>query len=887
MLKEMKKLTALIFVFVLFSFYFIQNVTAAQFSQSFIRLDSNQANASLSGTVCASPSSSGAGTEENIVIVFPSDFTINSNLTNFTTSTTNLPNGSTAWPGIGVSATSINNTSVEISSSDLTNGSALYCFNFDASGSTTGAFGEKPGNLTTRNLSNTTIDSSNFGLNIISNDQITVSAKVPGAPDDFTVSLNKLTKGNNFVSGNTIEYEITYGSLIDVPFPIIIEATWSQGTIEGDNAPSIDVVSYLTGSATNAYGSTSPIIDTVNRRITWTISSFPAQLTNQKVFFTLRVNDDYSPDVESYFNLNTRLNLPNASTSYESLRSFIIPKTEESTTDEQKTKADSLITSVNIVSISSNSTTTSINTSDFTNIDFYYGLSKDSLTNKISSKNSTNHLFELNNLQINTNYYFRFYVTDNSGNRVTSDIFTFKTARSAEKALADPETLVATSNNTIISNITQGGNNTLVIPTDLDFQIKFAMKDRSSANNIQAVLITQDVLGINNFPSKAFASANASNLIETLSGIYSGNLQTNPLPGRYALITRISDKNGNITEQVLAEVKVVNKFTVVEKDSRLPIEGARVFLYFYKPSQKTYQEIPSSSLEGGNPLYTDNSGQLNLVLPQGRYKAEVTDLRYGKKIVEFEIGPKINQQYPFVEMELSDITFLGFFNYYKTVISDVFVRNTKEYSENLTGSQRFFDLVSLATLAGFVLLTFFAFSRRHHIPLTHMPSYFYYLIDRRDRGENYIHGVIFDSNENPIPSANVYLMDKENEEIISHKKTNKRGEFIFRNKKGKYLIMAMAKHHKTSPVFEYHHKNHLKFKISLEEEKEGLNLYEKLIHYASTLTGMSFEVLLIGSFIFEILFLSTFGVLKTLPFLMLSAINLLIWILHLHNKSHT
>lgn len=170
--------------------------------------------------------------------------------------------------------------------------------------------------------------------------------------------------------------------------------------------------------------------------------------------------------------------------------------------------------------------------------------------------------------------------------------------------------------------------------------------------------------------------------------------------------------------------------------------------------------------------------------------------------------------------------------------------------------------------------------------MSHIPSYFYYLIDRKDRGEKYIHGVIYDENDNPIHSANVYLLDRVDEKIISHKKTNKQGEFVFKKGKSKYLIMAMAKHFTTSPVFEYQHKNHLKFKINLEKEKEESNIYERLIHYVSSLAGMSFEVLLLGSFIFELLFLNTFGVLKTLPFLIISFLNLLIWILHLHNKSH-
>jgi hypothetical protein len=51
---------------------------------------------------------------------------------------------------------------------------------------------------------------------------------------------------------------------------------------------------YVVGSATTAYGETQPVIDTVNRTVTWTVSSFPGQLTNQAVSFHLKTNLNYT-----------------------------------------------------------------------------------------------------------------------------------------------------------------------------------------------------------------------------------------------------------------------------------------------------------------------------------------------------------------------------------------------------------------------------------------------------------------------------------------------------------------------------------------------------------------------------------------------------------------
>jgi len=855
---------------------------ASEFSQAIIRLNSNMPNTALSGTICTTPSSAGAGIENTVLINFPSDFSINTNATNFTIDTSNLPDGSIPWPGISSNALNITNNSVTLSSGDLTDGSELYCFSFTANESTTGTIGNKSGNLTTKNSSNVTVDSSDFGLSIIANDQIKVTAKVPGAPDDFTISLNKLTDGDKFYPGNVIDYEISYGSLIVVPYPITIEASWTQGTVAGDTTPTLNLVDYESGSATNAYGSTIPIIDIQNRRIVWTIKSFPANLTNQKVYFKLRANSDYSLSVNSSFTVKARIILPLTSTSFKNITSSIYPKPVEIVPQEIKIPE---ITRVSMNSITANEATVFIQTNDLTKVTTIYGTDIKSLP-KISGtlRNSTEHLVKFKDLEADTIYYFKIFVKDTAGTQIASDIYTFRTAKESAPLTANPESLVATSDNTIISTLIPDDNNYLVIPTDTVFQFKFAMKERLSANSIQGLMRNENVLGIFTYITTAEANTESVNLIETLNGIYSGNLKTKPTSGNFDLIAKIYDRNGNLVEQKLAKVKVIDKFKVISKNNN-PIEGARVFLYVYSPSSRRYDVIPSSVLAKGNPLFTNSNGELDLVLPQGRYKAEVTDLRHEEKSVEFEIGPEKGQEFPVVVLENAKITPLSLFNYYKRSINDVFLKNTRVYSETLTGSSRFFDLTALLSLAVLVIITLVAFSRRHHVPLLHIPSYFYYLLDRSDKNEKYIHGVIYDENDLPIKSANVYLMDKADEKIISHKKSNKYGEFFFKKGKSQYLIMAMAKGYSTSPVFEYQEKAHLKFKIMLKKEEEGLHLIGRLFNYLSLVTGLGFEVLLILSLILELLFLNSFGVAKTLPFLAITILNLILWMLHLRSKN--
>jgi hypothetical protein len=897
----MKKISALLFFFIL-TFILTQNVLAEQFSQSFVRLNSNKSTAPLSGTICATPSTAVAGVEAKVKITFPNDFTISSTALNFTTNTTNLPAGATAWPGIGGSAISINSKTVTLASGDLTNASALYCFNFTASSSTTGGLGNKEGNLTTTNSSDVSIDSSNYGLNIVPSDQISVTATVPADPLDFINSLSKITPANDYSRNSRIDYQINYGSLLSTNTDLVIEASWTQGTIEGDSVPSVNVVNYYTGSATDAYGDTPPVIDTVNRKITWSIPTFPASLTNQNVRFSLQTVSSYTPGVKSSFTVSARLLPPGTATTFKQITSYLDPNIQSTATSESTststttpstttttatTQTTTPINTIDMNTISSDNVAISINTYSFSDVEVRYGTNLNELNQRITSENSTAHTVTLTELLPETKYYFRIYVTEISGSRFTSEIYTFKTAKDSDQTLVNTITLVATSNDTIISSITQGGNDTLVIPTDSDFQIKFAMQERASVNSLQVNLENNDVLGASSFPPSANAAGQSVNVIETISGIYSGNLKSSPKPGTYILMARIYDKSGNISEQELATVKVVNKFTIISKSDKTPVEGARVFLYFYTPSTKTYKEIPASSIEGGNPLFTNRNGQLDLVLPQGRYKAEISDLRHRAYSVEFEIGPKNGQEFPVVELEGTKITLFSLFHYFRLSINDVFLKNTKEYSQILTGSSRFFDLIALISLGALVLITLTAFSKRHHVPLFHIPSYFYYLLDRNDKNEKYIHGVIYDEGNNPVTSANVYLSDRVDDKIIAHKKSNKYGEFFFKkeNTKKEYLLMAMAKGYQASPVFEYHEKAHLKFKITLKKEEEGLHIFGRFTNYLSVVTGLSFEVLLVISFIFEILFINSFGVVKTFPFLAITALNLFLWIMHLRSKT--
>ncbi len=171
--------------------FFGNRAEAANFTEVYIRLDRLSDSTTTGGMVCARPAT--VGTEADVQITFPTvagtDFTVNTTASNWTVTTTNLPNGTTAWVSIAT-ATGVSGKTVTFPSGDLVVGTT-YCFNFSGTNTlTTGAAGNnQTGTVTTRTGAAATIDSSGYALSVISDDQVVVTATVPST-FSFALSAN-------------------------------------------------------------------------------------------------------------------------------------------------------------------------------------------------------------------------------------------------------------------------------------------------------------------------------------------------------------------------------------------------------------------------------------------------------------------------------------------------------------------------------------------------------------------------------------------------------------------------------------------------------------------------------------------------------------------------
>lgn len=179
---------------------FSRTAEAAGLKETWVRLDRLAASATTGGTVCVKTAVIDV-TEANVVVTFPTGFTVNSTAGNWTTTTTNLPSGALAWLGIGTATTAVGQV-VTFPSTDLA-ANTLYCFNF--SGTTTLTNHGTPANNYTGTVASGG-NSSTFALSIISNDAIVVTASVPST---FTFSLS--ANADTFASPLSTTAELSNG----------------------------------------------------------------------------------------------------------------------------------------------------------------------------------------------------------------------------------------------------------------------------------------------------------------------------------------------------------------------------------------------------------------------------------------------------------------------------------------------------------------------------------------------------------------------------------------------------------------------------------------------------------------------------------------------------
>ncbi len=740
---------------------------------------------------------------------------------------------------------------------------------------------------------------------------VNLNATVPAQPSDFSSSIEALTAGSSFPQDTTLSYEITYGSTLTYPSTITVEASWSQGTVTGDPSPSVETLEYVIGSASDGYNFTPPVIDTINRKITWTISAFPGNTQNQTVTFDLRTKDTYTGTEEVAFTVSGRVLGPGTATAYSSVTQTYLydislaptptptplptaTPTPAPTSSPTSTgtpppaggptptltptptpTVTNTFSTITVRTISDTETSLFVSTTTSSTIQLFYGTSPTTMSQFLSSGPRASHLLTLRNLVPNTQYYFYVQATDKSGT-ITSDIFTFTTAETSLKPEITLQSILISSGLTTLFN--SGDKNTiekfnLMLPTSSKYILRLTLSNSQLLKEATIIIRSKEDL----------SSEMVISMSEIHNETYQSLLDSGFLTGSYTVIARFATNDGSITETPLGEIQIVRPFTTRNKRTDEPVEGARIFLSIWQEKDRRFVPL-TQNLASQNPFISNVVGRVQMVLPQGKYKAEISALGFKDQTITFTIGTDKNAKYPEVLLEESGFNFFAFITYLWILFKDFITHLSRGYLHDLTSSIRFYHLTAASILLGFSLVTLFSFFSRTRLKPEHLPFFLLYHLKRKKATDSFqLTGRLTDSDTNmPIVNANIYVFSPHSKKIVSHAISRGDGSFILPHLQHEsYQIEVLKAGYIPSVLHErFEEQTPPTLSIALSRKEHAGTRIKHLWHSVEGILSTTFEVCLLLSFVLLLLIGMSIGWEKIVGFLAIALFNLTIWTLH-------
>lgn len=501
--------------------------------------------------------------------------------------------------------------------------------------------------------------------------QIVVNATIPPVSSYFTSTVTADKTGTQ-KQGTEITYTITYNSTYVSSSDIVLQADWTQGTISGASLPTVDVAEYVVGSASTAYNGATPIIDSLNRTITWNISAFPPS-TQGSASFTLITTSNYTGDNAVSFDINTHISDPvitpivSVTSSYTHEKSATTTSQTTSTPTPTTTpflESTEIITTetayaknIAMKEIGATSASIIVETTIPSSLRIKYGVSQDQLSKTlvILEKNIVQN-FVLTDLNPATKYYFQ--VERDDGSLLVNDIFLFTTGQ-GKSGIPEikPQSLVVTQKGSILYN---GG----VIPetgiappltaiSNSVVEMYLTVLKDESLSSVELFIRQWKILGVQNDVNEQFQSSNAL-LTEVAPQTYAGKLKVPEAIGQYQIVTRIKDVYGNFKEFTLVKLNVISNLTITDANSGQPINNAKITVYLFNSEKRLFEYISPAATSIKNPTYSDQNGVVFLNLAPGVYKIIVES--FGYKTVDFQFGIGTNESFSLPQIALHSIS---------------------------------------------------------------------------------------------------------------------------------------------------------------------------------------------------------------------------------------
>lgn len=500
---------------------------------------------------------------------------------------------------------------------------------------------------------------------------VSVTATVAASASDFQTSIAKLTSGTSFPQDSTIEYEVTYGSTLSTSVNFDLVVQWSEGDISGSSS-TVDIVDYVTSSASNGYGDVVPVIDLVNRKITWTFDSFPANLTDQTVRFKLLTNDGYTGTSSVSFTTASRIVGPGVTTtdsevttvyrySLASPTSTPVPATPTTTTTSttatptttpSSTQSTLRITNVNLIEVTEDRLEVEVGTNVATTATLYYGESLKNLTNLLSTPiYQKTHTFGVTNLLPNKTYYFRIKATAENDSFTYSDYYTIHTSSETSLKKIAPDIVQLRWKQVPLTTI-----NTDMVLTTINSPVTITLTVPVTARikSLRAWFIPQKVLGINT--ESLLPSVTETNLIEVLPQTYVGELLTPKKMGDYSMYVRLVDEEGGL-KQLALPYHIINTspILVTNKKTHKPIEHASISIKKRDERTGVFTALDQAL---ALPQFTNEQGIYPIMLPFGSYKIIAHAPGYDSMEQSFDITSQ-TRAYPHLELEPNPSFLMG------------------------------------------------------------------------------------------------------------------------------------------------------------------------------------------------------------------------------------
>lgn len=691
---------------------------------------------------------------------------------------TDLPSGVVAVPNVSSNGV-VNGKEIDFSSDDLTPG-VVYGFYISGGISNNSSSTDLNYLWKIATLTSGGVDSQkNVEVAVSSNDQLVITGKV--ATNQTQMELNLGVAQTGILSQNQqVDFHIDYASLMAGSIhPLIIKASWSRGTVLGSPIPNVDIFDYVVGSGTNAFGEVAPVIDTINRSITWTISNYPPNLGRKTVYFSLKTNDNYTGLSRVNLEISSMLVVENKTVITSNLNS-IYQYINSPSSDKVKVNDKFVIEKIEMTSLNNQSAEIRVVTSAKPEeIKIKYGLFTRNLNKTIISLNKlVDDRIRLDDLSPATVYYFQVEAREGGGkNTVKSEIYTFTTTKTDQSVTIIPGSFIVTVQNNILFEATTEDvkDNVVVIPSQENYSVKIDLEKAELVKVAKVFVRNTSVLGI----TSAYGSEPASgetDLMEISEGKFLGQLRTSKITGFYGIYARVTDIYGNIFEEIIGYVRVVEALKVVDMEEKV-LEGATVKVWHFNERNKTYEVLPSRPLSP-NPLFTDVYGQANLVLAMGKYRVQVESLNFAPESVDFTVGIGEDEIYPVVSMSRRILSINQLFRYYGKILSDSVTYSAAFFTE-LGKSSRFLRLVTLLQMLASCLFLLILVGKFFRVSWWLVPWWFLGVLFNRNKKNGISGKIVNEINNMGIMGAKVYLIDGDENRNLAIVTSGIGGDFWF------------------------------------------------------------------------------------------------------------